>query len=687
MVSADLLKIARQSCLCASLAVGAAVGCVGAAGAALAQAPAVEPLKVEGAAGLDRRVLTRPEARLVAQPGGSGGRAAATFSHYYVFETRNVGGKEWLRVGADRRRSPGEWVAAEATIPWKQAIILSFNQRAERQPVLFFERRDALEAVAASPDRVNLATSLISQAASGAAASSAGPAAGPAAGVVALEPRPVADFHRSFYMLPIIDFAAVQIPGVGRRGGGKLVKVASVNAPAAAPAQPSPAPQQDFRTAVVFVVDTTKSMQPYIDRTRKMVRHISQRIAQSRVGGGVNFGLVAFRGDPAGRPGVEYLTKIAHPLEPTFDVNRFQRAVDELREAPGSTASFAEDGLAGVQTALKMQGWGDYAARFLVYVSDAPFLEGGDAHATTGVKANELASQVNAPDRLTAIMTILLETPQGKSHHGKAQSQFRQLSRFNPTQQTFSFPIPEGNVDRFGDRVDALADAIINMTEQGQRGALRPPSDRAERPADPAAAAVFDAGYAMQLAWMGNRRQTQAPAVSEGWAVDVDLADPSGRPTFDINVLLTRSQLNDLYQALDVIEQTATARLDAPGGSRSFFAQLRQVLATAQADPTRLQSLEPGSATAVPNPQQVASLQDLITGFVRHLPYQSPLLGQSAETLEALGPAQLSEMRSNIQSKRSVYKDYFNDADRWIKLTPGAPKSEEVYPVPLVLLP
>jgi serine/threonine-protein kinase PpkA len=639
------------------------------------------PLTVPGVAGLDQRVLTRPYAKLTAQPGATDGRALPVFSHFFVFERRMAGGKEWLRVGANRRAQPAGWVAAEATAPWRQAIVLAFNQAAERQPVLFFENKEQVEAVATHPDRAAHATTLAAQA-------KANPNA-PPAGVIALEPRPVADFRSSFYLLPILDFAEVQVPGVRRRGGAKLVKVASITRPSAEqPVAAAPPPPPAFKTGVVFVIDTTRSMEKYIDRTRKMVRQITERIARSPVGGDVSFGMVAFRGKTKGRPELEYVTRIAHPLQTRFDPAAFQRAVDELKEAKVSTAGFAEDGLAGVNAALAMPGWNEFAARFIIVISDAPVLEAGDPNATTDATAKDIATKAGAADRMTAIMSVLLETQEGQRYHAQARSQYSRLSYFGPTGQTYAFPIPGGDVSSYGDRIDAAADAVVSMTEQGRQGALQPPSAATNRPADPAAAAVFDAGYAMQLAWLGARRQTRAPTVAEGWAIDIDLAGQQGRPAFDVNVLLTRNQLNDLYQALGAIDQTASARLDAPGGSRSFFAQLRQVLATAQTDPTALQSLDPnfGGAQA-PNPERVSSLQDLVAGFIRALPYQSALLSQTPENLEALGPAQLSELRSNIRSKKAIYKSYFDDADRWIKLTPDTLKEDEVYPVPLSLLP
>lgn len=50
-----------------------------------------------------------------------------------------------------------------------------------------------------------------------------------------------------------------------------------------------------FRTGIVLVVDTSVSMQPYIDRVRQVVSELQQQLAARGELDSVSFGLVGFR--------------------------------------------------------------------------------------------------------------------------------------------------------------------------------------------------------------------------------------------------------------------------------------------------------------------------------------------------------------------------------------------------------
>src|SRR5690606_5453101 len=94
----------------------------------------------------------------------------------------------------------------------------------------------------------------------------------------------------------------------------RTVKVASVTkqeepATPAASQRVNPAAPGDFRSGVVFVVDASSSMQPYIDRTRQAMSEVLSRIEAAELNDKVRFGMVAYRDDPAEVKGIEYLAK------------------------------------------------------------------------------------------------------------------------------------------------------------------------------------------------------------------------------------------------------------------------------------------------------------------------------------------------------------------------------------------
>ncbi|WP_029011521.1 vWA domain-containing protein [Niveispirillum irakense] len=639
---------------------------------------AYQPLTVEGVPGLSQRVLTRPNARLLPAAGGTGGTVLDVFSHFYVFERRDVGGQVWLQVGPDARRAPTGWIAEMATVPWKQAVVLAFNQTVRRPPALFFQDRASLDRVLGDTARAERVANLLSQARVG--------RIDPGTGLAAMEPQGrVPDFASRFYMLPILDWQNVTVPNTPpSRRDRKVLEVATLVAPGnpSAPPPPDPEALRNMRYGVVFVIDTTKSMQPYIDRTRQMVRSIVGQLRNSPAGNRISFGLVGYRDSLRDRPGLDYVSKVFHPLERSFNAGAFQSAIDGMKEASVSSVGFAEDGIAGVNTALAMPGWDDFGARFIVLITDAPVRGAGDDRSETGMEPDHIATKAGAQDRLTAIFTILLKTPEGQEYHRRAEMQLDKLARFNPTGRSYFHPVADGDVDRFGTVIDGIGRDVLAIGELAASGRTAQADSTRQ-----GGQQVAEAGYAMQLAWLANQRNQTAPEIQRGWTADFDMADPQARGAFDIHVLLTRAQLNQLYQALGAIEKAATARLDAPGGRDSFFTLLRQVLATAQSDPASLDSLDGGLSARLPGDSELTSMKDMVKSIVTALPYNSPILRHTPETLNALSPTLIHDMLNNIRGLRSLYREFFRDEGRWISLNAGAGIDERVYPLPLDLLP
>lgn len=65
-----------------------------------------------------------------------------------------------------------------------------------------------------------------------------------------------------------------------------------------------------FNASVVFVIDSTISMGPYIERTKEAVNKIYDKIKQEHLDGQVKFGLVSYRSNTKAVPGLEYNTRI-----------------------------------------------------------------------------------------------------------------------------------------------------------------------------------------------------------------------------------------------------------------------------------------------------------------------------------------------------------------------------------------
>ena len=141
------------------------------------------------------------------------------------------------------------------------------------------------------------------------------------------------DIQKNFYLVPILQHQDLYLGDVQAR----MLQVASVPlrnpTPAAASnkaAKPAPAAKH-YTAGLTFVIDSTLSMDPYIDRTREAVMKIYDSLGDAGLLGNVNFGLVAFRDDPKSAPGLDYRTRTYVTLEQGRDPGTFLTQINNLK--------------------------------------------------------------------------------------------------------------------------------------------------------------------------------------------------------------------------------------------------------------------------------------------------------------------------------------------------------------------
>src|SRR5690606_20020353 len=98
-----------------------------------------------------------------------------------------------------------------------------------------------------------------------------------------------------------------------------------------------------FRTGIVLVVDTSVSMQPYIDRVREVVREVQGQLATRGELDKVSFGLVGFRSSVEKTPGLEYVTRTLVTLDQGSDPDRFLAEASKVQATTVSSHAFNED--------------------------------------------------------------------------------------------------------------------------------------------------------------------------------------------------------------------------------------------------------------------------------------------------------------------------------------------------------
>lgn len=616
---------------------------------------------------LDRRILTRPGAVLAEAPDGTAIKKPPVFTAYYVFASETRDGTEWLEIGANRDGNETGWMRADSTVLWKQTIVLGFNSPVDRIPVLFFEDSSSLETFIGN-ETMSTRAELLAE-----SVRSDGSVEG--SGVIAVEPAEQVSITEQFYLLPILDAKDVRVNRRLRR----IVEVASINQEALPIAPATEA--QPFRVGIVFVVDTSTSMGPYIERTREAITRILEGVTSDAERTRVSFGIVGFRGDVRAVPGLDYTVHEFHPLASEFDEAAFLSALNEVQATTVSSLEFDEDGLAGLAAAAEMPGWSDFDGRYIIYISDAGMLVGEDQGSVAGITPDLFASRAQGELGI-ATFSLFLQTRAGRAYHDEALAQLGSISRSPGAGAPLVFPIEDGSVEQFGAQVDHLTRSLLEQVRQTADSRPPPPTVCETNP-DDIACSISDVGQAMRLAWLGRQQQAQAPDTYQAWAADFALDDPSRR-AMSPRVLLTRDQLNDLYVTLQAITEAFSAPDTDPA---TFFSALKTTLARMMRDPSQIRSLDPSLGTAPAQIDAFDNLGDLLGGYFAGLPYRSDLASISEETWMQMSDASRREVIEAVKAKMTMYELYYADAASWVTINPDAGDGEKVYPVLLEMMP
>lgn len=634
-----------------------------------------KPLIQEGKKTLFQRVLTTPGCKLSPAAGGAPGAVQPTFSRFYVYERAQAANAEWLKVGPDSYGKTTGWLPAACTTDWKMQLTLAFTNPANRDRLLFFKERATVEGILDAPDPVSKVAPLRAALKQGRQAP----------GVLAEEPAYFVDMQKQFYLLPVLSGEEVMTEGGFRT---RLLNVASVSktdeagkkAGASNGADPASADGattsqlKEFSAAVVFVIDSTISMDPYIDRTREAIRKVYEQIEAQNLGKQVKFGLVAFRSSTKAVPGLEYTSKMYADPNQVKDSADFLAKVADLKQAKVSSSSFDEDAYAGVMHSIDKVDWSQFGARYVVLITDAGAIEGDNKLSSTGLGATQVRLEAANPG--VAIYTLHLKTPAGAKDHATAEAQYQNLSTYPGTNTSLYYPVNAGDVQEFGRKVDSLAAAITSQVKAAYMGedaigsALNAKQDPADKKMLEDAALI---GHAMQLAYLGEKTNSKAPPVFKAWITDRDLIKQN-IPTTDVRVLLTKSQLSDLSTVMKQILDAANEGLISP---TDMFDRLRSVAATMGADPNQLKA----------NTSARIADMGVVGEYLEGLPYQSEVLNLDEDTWKSWDGLAQEKFIRTLNTKLRHYQRYNADVDRWVALAKDSDARDNVYPVPLEMMP
>lgn len=618
---------------------------------------ASEPLLIEGSNSLYQRVLTTPECLMKTSPSDKKGKPIPAFSRYYVYE---ISGDQ-LRVGPDTTgQKLSGWLEKSCTVDWRIQTSLMFTNPSERNVTPILDNKEYLLSLLESPDINSSAKPLIDAAKNNKNHGH----------LISAEPNKYIDYHNQFYLLPILNFEETMFDD------GNYVRAVEVASLTSGGQNKNNSSNNDqtaikgYTAAVVFLIDSSISMQPYLDRTKKTLLTVYKNIEDSMLNNNIKFGLIAFRSNLDKTPGLEYNTKVFVRPGEANSIKEFEDKLKNLKQAKVSSVLFDEDAYGGVNAAISEIDWSSYGGKYIILITDAGAIEGSSKYSTTGMNSSEL--RIMAKEKGIALITLHIKTPAGSKNHRKAQEQYHDLSMNHAIAQTLYYEVPAGDVDKLGKETDKIASFIVEEIKQTLRGNLAAGSAMSAT-GDSLSDDLNRASKAMQLAYLGSVQGTKAPSFFKGWIADHDLLKHS-MPTSEPVVLLTKMQLSDLKDITQkIIDTTNEGMLDPD----QMFSQLRSIAASLGRDPNKMKEAK----------TLKISEMGLLGEYLDGLPYKSRIQELDEESWSAMGPDEQNLLIESLESKLAFYQKCNEDVDNWINLTEGEDPSEAVYPVPLEVLP
>ncbi|MBQ7606540.1 MAG: VWA domain-containing protein, partial [Desulfovibrionaceae bacterium] len=427
---------------------------------------AAQPLLQEGKRTVFQRVVSNPRAVLYADPTGQVALGKPrTFTTFYVYARK----EGMLRVGVSTTEPQG-WLKEEDATEWPQAITMVFTDQMGREPVLFFKSHKDLEDLCAAQsikDTVEQYVTLFGS------KNARVPKDCP---VIATEPleKDGQISQKDFYLLPVL---TIDTQFKDDAKGMQLLEVACLdpgipNAEDSAKKDAEPSRAEVMRTGIVFVVDTTISMKPYIEQTKAIIRDIFDRIQNSPTKDSIAFAVIAFRSNPQIRPKTEYNTRVISDFISVNERDTLEGLLEQLEECRASTHNFDEDSLAGVKEAVDALSWSSVDGKIILLVTDAGPLAGTDSTAKTGMSPEGMADYLRTNGIFLTALHV--KTPKGKSDHPYAEKSYRELSKLSNNRSSYiaiDAPNPQRGAQNFQKVGMVVANIFCKIAEDQLKGA------------------------------------------------------------------------------------------------------------------------------------------------------------------------------------------------------------------------
>lgn len=610
------------------------------------------------------RILAVQYARLHEKPDASSPVVRDNLQQYEAFgvvdKAEGASGDIWFKVTEEYvpkvkplNWSPKilGWIAEKDAIPWRRALVMRFTNAYQREPSVFFREPESILAlIRQNPEqRKNSLQTILSEIKGGNTGAN---------GVMAMEPL-VGSGQERIIMYPVLDFYAresredIRIDGMFVR----LLEVAGQTRSGNTVADG----QKELPIDILFVMDTTESMKPYLQIVLKAV----EEFAGENNNSGIRFGFIGYQDKD---PRFEYEVKSFS--DSTQSASDFVRTLGgvSVQNTPVKGDDIPEAVFEGINAALESTQWRENAAKIIFLVGDAPGRED-----TLNIK--DIRNK--AFTRKISIFAFHIHNSKvSAGYDSQAKDQYRKLSSTYEGAYGTSREISHLlSIDaRSADFRQIVADRFHEA--QGSFKAILKAIDKSARTGEDLALPEVESGSVSELIFqqamllLPNASMPEKPI--SGWVCDKVLTNP-GREALAPMILLSEAELDELAHRVRELKEIGESALRGEGGTTLDFFDL-------VAKNTRFTMVNPAAV----NFRDAFS----VPLGIDQLPYDSDIMATTREEFHNLDRVQ--EFVRSMSNKFRHYEDLRRrqgDAAIWKKLSMGAGEQDRIVGVELNQLP
>ncbi len=668
------------------------------------------PVKIEGKKLLPLRVLARPFSNIYTDKSLESPIVQSdvpALQPYYVYTRPSAEDLEleegWYEIGSNSQGKIIGWMQSKDVFEWKQTMCLAYTHPEGRKPVLMFDSKSTINKILRSTDeeRVESVSKLYTAINDNNISKNFA--------VKSVEPKRAVDIKKEFYLLPILDFEAVDFTNrpatvvkitavtnarAGARDESDIRKSKTYLDDAVAPSTViSKEKLKKLNVDIVWVFDTTVSMRPFIKDTLDVVKESSMKLAANVPDTiKLKFGAWGYRDSVEDMPKIGYTTKNYTPE--LVGINGFTDVLSNIKVTKVDSVDFPEDMFSGVAHAMDKTVWSSTGFKFIILVGDAPSHKAG--HKWNGSGFDEESLRALANDGGVYIASIHLKNPKAKKFDALAETQYRTLATNPPSGKGNSAFLEASTTDKeaFKKNVDKLTDAFIANVKK-LRDAIKEDSASNKQKTEgelafddtvdtdkimakdnnasaPKATNIANRMFrAAMVQWIGSQTGAKAPNDIVAWAIDKDLID-SDISSMEVRILINKRQLDSLA---NVIESIINAGKTGQISGADFFTSLQAAAATIARDPNMVKQAKIMADTG------------LVPEFLEGLPYKSQLMAITNELWSSWPVNEQNEFMEALEVKVEAYRRFHDTPEGWIALNKGDDEDQKVYPLSIDFLP